>query len=224
MKHFLEEYGKRKQEITAYLDLVSIISSDNVEIKNDSGKTHKVSSLDSTTLKASFYLVIYNLVEATVREGIRSIYNKISDDGISFLELNEKLQEVWWHSHQESITATPRDSLISRVYEVYCLCRSDSSPGFQDFIAGVSGNMDAEGVRSVCRKYGIDLISDGRDLQKVKEYRNWLSHGNKSFSEIGKDSTPSELKAVMDQVMIFLDQYVTNVTDYLDNSKYRLAI
>ncbi|WP_312913456.1 MAE_28990/MAE_18760 family HEPN-like nuclease [Stutzerimonas nitrititolerans] len=224
MKHFMEEYGKRKSEIEAYLKLVSIISSDNVEIKNDSGDTHIITTLESTTLKASFYLVLYNLVEATVREGIRSIYNKIADDGISFPNLNQKLQEVWWYSHQESITATPRDALISRVYEVYCLCRSDSSPGFQDFIAGVSGNMDAEGVRSVCRKYGIDLVDDGRDLKKVKDNRNWLSHGNKSFSEVGKDSTPSELKNAMNQVMLFLDKYVTNVTDYLDNSKYKLVI
>ena len=220
----MEEYNRRKSEITSYLKLVEIISGDNVEIRNDDGEKHRITHLESTTLKASFYLVLYNLVEATVREGVRSIYNKITDDGVSFMNLNEKLQEVWWHSHQESITATPKDALISRVYEVYCLCRSDSSPGFQDFIAGVSGNMDAEGVRSVCRKYGIDLIEDGRHLKKVKDYRNWLSHGNKSFSEVGKDSTPSELKTVMNQVIMFLDQYVNNISDYLDNSKYRLVV
>lgn len=224
MKHFMEEYNKRKLEIESYLRLVSFISGDNVLISNDDNETHKITPLESTTLKASFYLVLYNIVEATVREGIRSIYNKITDDGLSFLDLNERLQEIWWHAHQESISATPRDTLIRKVYEVYCLCRTETSPAFQDFIAGVSGNLDAEGVRSVCRKYGIDTIADGRDLKKVKDNRNWLAHGNKSFSEVGKDSTPSELKEAMTKVLSFLDEYVNNVTDYLENEKYALAV
>ena len=224
MNHFLEEYQKRKLEIRSYLGLAAFISGDNVTLINDDGGSHQISLLEATTLKATFYLVLYNLVEATVREGVRSIYHKISDEGLSFLELNEKLQEIWWQSHHESITATPRDSLISKVYEVYCLCRTESSPAFQDFIAGVSGNLVAEGVRSVCRKYGIETIADGRDLKTVKDNRNWLAHGNKSFAEVGKDSTPSELKNAMEKVFVFLDSYVSNVTDYLANSKYSIAV
>lgn len=224
MNHFLEEYGKRKIEIESYLGLASFVSGDNVRLVNDDQVYHLVSPLEATTLKATFYLVLYNLVEATVREGVRSIYHKINDEGLSFLELNEKLQEIWWQSHHESITATPRDALISKVYEVYCLCKTESSPAFQDFIAGVSGNLDAEGVRSVCRKYGIETIEDGRDLKRVKDYRNWLAHGNKSFSEVGKDSTPSELQMAMEKVFTFLDTYVVNVTDYLANSRYSMAV
>ena len=224
MNHFIEEYEKRKLEIQSYLGLAAFISGDNVTLMNDDGASHNVSSLEATTLKATFYLVLYNLVEATVREGVRSIYHKISDDGLSFLDLNEKLQEIWWQSHHESITATPRDSLIIKVYEVYCLCKTESSPAFQDFIAGVSGNLDAEGVRSVCRKYGIDTIADGRDLKRVKDNRNWLAHGNKSFSDVGKDSTPSELRVAMEKVFDFLDSYVANVTDYLANAKYSIAV
>jgi hypothetical protein len=224
VNHFIEEYEKRKLEIRSYLKLASFVSGDNIKLTNDDGGLHEVSALEATTLKATFYLVLYNLVEATVREGVRSIYHKISDEGLSFLDLNEKLQEIWWYSHHESITATPRDSLISKVYEVYCLCKSESSPAFQDFIAGVSGNLDAEGVRSVCRKYGIDTIADGRDLKRVKDNRNWLAHGNKSFSEVGKDSTPSELRGAMEKVFEFLDAYVSNVTEYLVSAKYCVAV
>jgi hypothetical protein len=224
MNHFMEEYAKRKLEIESYLALASFLSGDNVTITNDDGAAHRVNILETTTLKATFYLVLYNLVEATVREGVRSIYHKINDDGLTFLELNEKLQEIWWQSHHESITATSRDSLISKVYEVYCLCKTESSPAFKDFIAGVSGNLDADGVRSVCRKYGIDIIADGRDLKKIKDNRNWLAHGNKSFSEVGKDSTPSELESAMVKVFEFLDCYVKNVTDYLAASKYSIAV
>lgn len=224
MNHFIEEYEKRKGEINAYLNMAVFISGDNVRLVNDDSESLSISSLEATTLKAAFYLVLYNLVEATVREGVRSIYNKISDEGLSFLELNEKLQEIWWQSHHESITATPRDSLIRKVYEVYCLCKTESSPLFQDFIAGVSGNLDADGIRSVCRKYGIDPIEDGRDLKTVKNNRNWLAHGNKSFSEVGKDSTPSELRSAKDRVFQFLDSYVANVTDYLSNARYSVVI
>lgn len=224
MNHFLEEYQKRKLEIRSYLGLAAFISGDNVTLANDDGDTHLISLLETTTLKATFYLVLYNLVEATVREGVRSIYHKISDEGLPFHELNEKLQEIWWQSHHESITSTPRDSLISKVYEVYCLCKTESSPTFQDFIAGVSGNLDAEGVRSVCRKYGIETIADGRDLKAIKDNRNWLAHGNKSFSEVGKDSTPSELRGAMEKVFIFLDSYVANIADYLASAKYSIAV
>ncbi|WP_323828881.1 MAE_28990/MAE_18760 family HEPN-like nuclease [Pseudomonas sichuanensis] len=220
----MDEYQRRKLEISSYLSLVSFACGDNVVIVDDNERTYPVSLLETTTLKAAFYLVLYNIVEATVREGVRSIYNKIADDRLTFLQLNEKLQEIWWQSHHESISSTPRDALIRKVYEVYCLCRTESSPGFKDFIAGVSGNLDAEGVRSVCRKYGIDLVSDGQDLKKVKENRNWLAHGNKSFADVGKDATPSELNAAMVKVVSFLDEYVSNVLNYLDNSKYAAVV
>ncbi|MEH6353106.1 MAE_28990/MAE_18760 family HEPN-like nuclease [Pseudomonas sp. 3JA] len=216
----MDEYNKRKTEVTSYLNLVSFLNGDNIEIKNDDNSIYIVTSVETTTLKASFFLVLYNIVEATVREGIRSIYNAINDQGLSFSKLNDRLQEIWWHSHHESISSTPRDALIRRVYEVYCLCKTETSPEFRDFIAGISGNLDADGVRSVCQKYGIEPVADGRDLKSVKNNRNWLAHGNKSFSEVGKDATPSELQESMARVFSFLDEYVNNITSYIEKGSF----
>lgn len=73
----------------------------------------------------------------------------------------------------------------------------------------------------MCRRYGISSVRDGRDLGNVKQKRNWLAHGNKSFSDIGKDATPSDLYLIRNRVFTFLDEFVENVNTYLYETKYR---
>ena len=94
-------------------------------------------------------------------------------------------------------------------------------PDFKGFVAGISGSIDAEGVRKVCHKYGINTIGDGRELELVKKNRNWLSHGNKSFREVGQDVVLSDLEVVRNKTFEFMDGFVTNITDYLSAKRYK---
>lgn len=221
MDSFIEEYEKRKLEINAYLDLLAAMNQDNAKIIDLDENEHSIDPLAFKVCKASSYLIIYNLIEATVTAGVKSIYNRIFDERLTFNDVMENLRKVWWQSKKESLSNCATNQLIDNIYNYYCTAHSVDPLDFSDYISGVSGNLDADAIREVCHRYGISSVRDGRDLGNIKTKRNWLAHGNKSFSDIGKDSTPSDLNTVRDRVFSFLDEFVSNVNTYLSETKYR---
>lgn len=221
MDTFIEEYDKRKNEINSYLELLSSLGKDNSKIVDVDEIEYSVEPMAYKVCKASSYLIIYNLVEATVTAGVVSIYDRISDEQLTFSDVMENLRKVWWQSKSESLSSCSKNQLIENVYGYYCEADSSDSLDFNGYISGVSGNLDAATIREVCHRYGIETVDDGRDLGNIKKKRNWLAHGNKSFSDIGMDSTPSDLFAVRDRVYLFLDEFVANINLYLQDVKYK---
>ncbi len=221
MYAFSTEYDQRKAEISSYLEMLKVLENDGAVISDIDGNSLTVTVVQQKVCKASCYLLIYNLVEATVMNGITSIYNKIKDENLSFAQIMEKLRRVWWHARAESISSTGKNQVIETIYEYYCETLESEQLDFKNFISGVSGNMSAEGIRSVCHRYGIQVVPNGTELEDVKRYRNWLAHGNKSFSEIGQDTTASVLEASVISIFNFLDIFVTNINTYLEEEKYK---
>lgn len=223
MDHFNEEYLQRKSEIENYLNLLKLLDQDGIKITS-------LDDADGTTIpgnafqvaKASFYLVLYNLAEATINAGVQSIYNRISDENLSFSEIIEPIQKVWWIQHHEKLSNCSKNQLVDNIFSLYKSCINTAiPPDFKGFVAGISGSIDAEGVRKVCHKYGINTIGDGRELELVKKNRNWLSHGNKSFREVGQDVVLSDLEVVRNKTFEFMDGFVTNITEYLSAKTYK---
>lgn len=223
MDAFLVEYAKRKNEIDEYLGLLKALEKDNSKIVDLDEIEYQVEPIALKVCKATSYLILYNLVEATVTAGIQSIYDKISDENLGFTQIMENLRKVWWHSKNKSLTTCSSNELIENVYNFYCEAHSESPLEFNGFISGVSGNLSADIVRKVCYRYGIETVNDGRDLESIKEKRNWLAHGKKSFSDIGRDATSADLENICSRVYIFLDQFVENVKEYLTTLQYRVS-
>ena len=221
MESFSAEYIKRKNEIESYLTLLTALDKDGAKITDIDGNEYIVEPVANKVCKASTYLIIYNLVEATVYEGVKSIYNKIADERLGFNEIMDKLRLVWWHSKSTSLVNCSNSTLIDNIYTYFCETHSGSPIDFKNFISGVSGNLDATVIRNVCHKYGIQPVSDGRNLGSIKDNRNDLAHGNKSFSDIGRDQVPSDLIELKDHVFSFLDEFVNNVNIYLAELKYK---
>src|SRR5688572_14545894 len=105
MDTFIEEYARRKLEINAYLDLLYVMNQDDAKITSIDRGDHAIDPLAYKVCKASSYLIIYNLIEATVTAGVNSIYNKISDERLTFNDVMENLRKVWWQSKNESLSS-----------------------------------------------------------------------------------------------------------------------
>jgi len=223
MHAFSDEYNRRKGEISSYISMLKALEQDGAKVVDIDGAVTSITVVQKKVCKASSYLLIYNLVEATVMNGITSIYNRIKDENLSFTCVVDKLRRVWWHSRGESISATGKNQLVETIYEYYCETLTTNQLNFNNFISGVSGNMDAEGIRNVCHRYGVNVVPRGNELDSVKMYRNWLAHGNKSFSEIGQDTMISELESSVSAIFGFLDIFVQNVNQYLETESYKAS-
>ena len=90
---------------------------------------------------------------------------------------------------------------------------------------GISGNLDADSIREVCKKHGIQFKSPeechgGEKLGKVKEQRNQLAHGTLSFVECGRDFTVIDLHEIKIEVEKFLSGFIDAIESYYDNKEY----
>jgi hypothetical protein len=50
--------------------------------------------------------------------------------------------------------------------------------------------------------------------------RNDLAHGNKSFAEIGQNTSIEDLLKVKQEVIEYLQQILQNIQQYLENQEY----
>lgn len=86
--------------------------------------------------------------------------------------------------------------------------------------------MDAKIIREIAKKYGFSCRTDcsktknGQNLLFVRENRNDLAHGIKSFEEVGRDKTIEELLEIKGEVVEYLRQILENIQDYLDKRQY----
>ncbi|CAM3707123.1 MAE_28990/MAE_18760 family HEPN-like nuclease [Elizabethkingia occulta] len=69
-----------------------------------------------------------------------------------------------------------------------------------------------------------DESTHGQTLVDIKKKRNWLAHGEKSFIEVGRSSTFSQLEEAKNYVRAFLDEFITSVEDYITNQHFKIVV
>ena len=89
-----------------------------------------------------------------------------------------------------------------------------------------SGNVDAREIRKIAEKYGFSYqtdsakTKDGQSLVDIKDKRNDLAHGHKSFKEVGQGKTIEDLLKIKEEVIEYLRQILLNIAIYLENQEY----
>lgn len=81
-------------------------------------------------------------------------------------------------------------------------------------------------IREKAEEYGFSCktdyskTGDGSDLRTIKDNRNDLAHGVKSFAEVGKNKSADELLKIKNKVIKYLRQILLNSENYLANKEY----
>lgn len=177
------------------------------------------------TLKANAYLLLYNLVEATMSNAIEEIHEEISLSQVDSVDklidpLNEtvlkrfhtgKMQRDKHLSHPAS-----KQLLQYWLDEYSHNTKNNKNPLF-------SGTLDAKRIREIAILYGFSDTTDetqtngGKSLVSVKSKRNDLAHGHIGFRECGLDLAMTDLTAIKDEVIAYLDAILTNIETYIGN-------
>ena len=83
MESVFNEFQDRKKEIKIYIDFITISEHNNIIYK-----TITDNGIDKSELRRIFlantYLLLYNLVESTIRNTIQEIYDHLKDNRITF--------------------------------------------------------------------------------------------------------------------------------------------
>lgn len=217
MTNTRSEYNKRLHEVEIYFDALSFLDNGSCTICciNIMGEelTMPVDENLSRILKANGFLLLYNLIEATVRKSIAAVFNAIHSSSPTYTKLTSELRKLW--VKQESKNASI-DKIISITESVL----TNELLSFREDCLNISGNIDAQEIRNILKQFGCNEISNGRNLKIIKDKRNYLAHGEFSFSEIGKDYTIQDLAMYKDDVKDYLDKVLDEIQQYIDSYCY----
>lgn len=194
----------------------------------DFGRTGNVRIIDSELqkiLKANSFLILYNLVESTIQDCLTAIYDAIRNDGLGYVHVRSELQSVWRRYHAKRLREASGETQSTEIHSLITSAVQKAVMDLNADYSAVSGNLDARKIRSIARAFGFSESVDnsangGSLLVTVKEERNNLGHGLKSFSECGRDYTFSQLCDYRDQVIVYLTSVIQNVDDYLSAKAY----
>jgi len=224
----IQSFEEKCVEIENYFKMLTQMDSYDTYLFFPEKVSHKTVPIDKDiipVLKANLFLLLYNLVESTIRNAINDIVDEINDKDLVYKSLKDELRKAWVKKATKDLESAKTDKITMTVFEI--LERFHDEPFIKyerDFI-NFSGNLDAKKIRTIAESIGFSTMvhhtaKGGEKLEDIKDKRNSLAHGNFSFSEIGREYNISSLEEIKKQVFIYLKGLLKNIKSYLDNQEY----
>lgn len=196
------EFGSRRSEVEEYLAYLR-------ELEN----RPQLSVTLMNTMKSSALLMMYNIVESTMSNLLQDLFDSMEVSQVRFETLSRNMREV--------VLGNIRRGSSKAILE-----RMDASSGFVlacfERTDAFSGNLDAKVIRATLSSLGIqghEKHKEGK-LLIVKNERNSLAHGSKSFSDCGKSYSVVSLIEINQKVCGALEAVIKDVTVFLDSKAY----
>lgn len=217
----IQDFQEKSKEVKQYCLWLKNVESKMIQLSigDHSANRNKIKPLDSElekTLKATVFLLLYNLVESTIRSAVEYIYDDLKNNQISFDDLNQ--------SFQNHIIKILKDPLKDKKWQPNIAITLITISADKDI--SFAGNLDARKIKDTLKNYGIELtkhvgnMTNGEDLRTVKDARKDLAHGHSSFSEKSRNYTSGDLLAMQKRVTLFLKEVLIDVQNYVDQKKY----
>jgi len=215
-----EDLQSRADEISEFLELINFFESTE-KITNEQGSTYSIQPSLKNTLKGKVFLLLYNLIESTMRESISHIHESLEGQEISFNQLrNEFRKEILKRAKSEKIGL---DTLLNNT--TTDISKQILNATFKK--SGLfSGNIDHKEICKQAKIYGFLINTEygqtkhGSNLETIKDKRNDLAHGNTSFAEIGNSYSYEELESFTKEVICYLESITTHIANYLNQRDY----
>ncbi|MFC0877639.1 MAE_28990/MAE_18760 family HEPN-like nuclease [Saccharicrinis sp. FJH2] len=222
----ISDFNKRVDEIDEYYDLLNNFINDSAVLFYPTKRTHKTKTISEDlikVMKANCFLLLYNLMESSIKSSIREIYDSITVANIKYDDVINEIKKIWIQENYKNFnnkgTEFIFDSFTNITNDIIDIqFNSDKT---------ISGNIDAQKIRSFSDKVGFSMnvhymAKNGVKLHQVKTQRNGLAHGSYSFSECGRQYTFDQLNTIKNEVVIFLRGILNNIKKYIDNEKYKI--
>lgn len=236
---FRNTYDNRKKEIEDFLELMDFLE------KKENKREDGISEFDDffypqeegihltyqaliNILKSNVSLMIYNIIEYTVANLVDSIYDEIRINGLSYVDVNESIKELWRKTILKPASdpnanfntfLRKNEEIIKKILDHVTLdmYSKNTLPG---------GNLDGISIRETFESHGIHFATNSHNyrpdiLEGIKENRNNLAHGSVSFVEATREESIIDIKRNATIVIAFLDELIENVSAYITEQKYK---
>ena len=219
----------RRKEVTGYLRFLEKSLGTNATVQS-TGATSLLLELELThMLKANTYLLLYNTIEAVMSQLLAEIHDEIRVSDASLDDLNPSLYlEVIRKLKQgEENIANSFSHPSGRPFVEYWLRDYKERVGINRN-PHFSGNIDGKRIKTIGLKYGFATGDDAADsklthaaLQKAKTHRNTLAHGEKSFTDLGRGLSYTQVRDDAVATLRTLNTIRLVVDNFLTSEGYR---
>lgn len=211
MLEIKELVADRRTDIDSILQL---LSHDDISIHNN------ISIKGGSALKATIFVMLYNLIEGVIMQSFEKIFDLISNNVSDFSVLNDKLQQLYIKPYTKRLNDTNKIvEFIGKTSILHKLTFEQYSNENELF----SGNLDAMKIRTLLKMLGVQYEYHSKNEHKlceIKNYRNQLAHGEKSYSELGRNYTIRDLIKYRDATFDYINGYINIIEKYLNEGGY----
>jgi hypothetical protein len=232
-----EKFQSTVKEIEIYIDYVQksqegIFFKDSINLELEAQLLSET-KLVHNILIANGYLLLYNLIEATIRSICESLHKTILRDGINYNSLSDEYKSLWLlfrvqHSgmknHNSSCISLELRRIINQVLEENIV---DLEGIFRLQYLELGGNITHSKVLKIAKMYGFKNLISNRISRTIEETindirikRNDLAHGNKSFSDLGKNVSAQQLNKEFLSIKKYLSKLIGGIKQFLKTKQY----
>jgi hypothetical protein len=250
MKEFIRDFNKRVAEIDKYFELVDRIEQLGAFSANSitfpSGDYIVDSDLQKI-LKSHCYLLLYNLIESSIRNGITAIHDAISIDGLTYRNLSPKVQKLWLLNDRSKSfidSNVKKETIAKNLQDAIRSVIDDEIVELDPTNIPISGNLDAKTIKELIDMYGFygNLGVPAKEIDDILNFvvkiRCNLAHGNDSFCDASNeiiwnksvstaDSKEKVFRYLIDDknnVVTYLTRLLKNIDDYIDGKRYTSGV
>jgi hypothetical protein len=230
MKAVIDDFEQRVKEVRGYLRMLKAIEWPNAAIHATTKPSHRTVPIEDEwrkVAKATGYLLIYNIVESAIRSAFAHLYEVIASEGRTLHEVDVVILDLWIDTEHKKISresATP-ESYRKKASEMVAAVLANQIVRLDAAHLPVAGNLDARKIRELCELHGVPhnahkAARGGADLKTVKDQRNALAHGHRSFAECGRDITIDDLVRIAREAEIFVRSILRNMDGFISHRQY----
>ena len=248
MKEFIRDFYKRVSEIDKYFSLVDRLEHISIVVEESS-----ILNLDDyivdrdiqKILKSQCYLMLYNLIESSIRNGIIAIHDAIFLDQLTYRDLSPKIKKLWLVSDRSKSFISPnikKETVARNLQEIIETILEDQIVSLDESNIPISGNLDSKTINDLINMYGFtgNLGISSQEIDKILNFvvkiRCDLAHGNVSFCDASTeiiwsmstndpDSSDRVYRYLVDdkeKIVQYLTHLLQNIDDYIENKKYKV--
>jgi len=224
MTTVLTDFQTRVNEIELYFSFLEKIINENAELFFPNKRRNSKSVIDpelQKVLKAHGFLILYNLIESSIKKSIEKIYEKVSAENVLYKDVRDELKIIWIKINYKNFKDTGSEEIFRTIERM----AEDSITMTFEGGKAISGNIDAKKIREFASAYGFSSRThwsarNGNKLVSVKSKRNDLAHGVISFAECGRQHTLEDLIDTKKEVIFYMRGILRNVEQYLTSKRY----
>lgn len=228
MKIIISDFESKTEEINEYFTFIE--NTTHLRSFGNNNKKIQVTKRIHNILKANLFLLLYNLIESSFKNGLGEVCSRITNDKLKYKNVIPELKKMWIKDEYKNFDKNPPcgikksdyliekiDNIAEDIIEINFNNKNNS---------GISGNLNASEICKINSLYGVDIKKDSginpKSLNTIKEKRNSLAHGDETFDSCGGNYSLDDLKELKDNSLDYMKFILNHLEDFLNQKKYKV--